>query len=107
MVDVNGHYATFRFYRPWAREVYLAGTFNNWRANELRMTPTGDGWWRAGLLLPPGDHRFRYIADGQWFTDYAAFGIEYGPLGPDSALHIPQQPDPVHCAAAVRVQAAA
>ncbi|MFB3893577.1 MAG: glycogen-binding domain-containing protein [Phycisphaerae bacterium] len=106
MVYVKGCYATFRFYRPRAREVYLAGTFNNWRPDELRMTPTGDGWWRAGLLLPPGDHRFRYIADGQWFTDYAAFGIEYGPLGPDSALHIPQQPGPFQ-RAAVRPQAAA
>jgi 1,4-alpha-glucan branching enzyme len=90
MVDVNGRYASFRFFRPQAREVYLAGTFNHWRPNELRMTSTGDDWWRAGLMLPAGEHRFRYVADGQWFTDYAAFGIHYGPLGPDSVLLVPQ-----------------
>ena len=107
MVDVNGCYATFRFYRPWAREVFLAGTFNNWRPDELRMASSGDGWWHASLLLPPGDYRFRYVADGRWFTDYAAFGVEYGPHGPDSILHVPRQDGLIRRAAAVRPQAAA
>lgn len=89
MVEVTGNYAVFRFFRPSASSVHLVGDFNRWRANELKMTPKGGGWWQASLLLPAGMHKFRYLADGQWYTDFAAFGVEWGPFGPDSTLHVP------------------
>ncbi len=88
MVEVKGDLATFRFFRPGVRNVHLVGDFTNWQVTELKLASSGDGWWHAGLRLPPGTHRFRYLADGQWFTDFAAFGIEYGPFGPNSILHI-------------------
>jgi hypothetical protein len=40
------------------------------------------------VYLCPGDFRFRYIADGQDFRDYAAFGIIPGPYGHDSVVHV-------------------
>ena len=43
----------------------------------------------AAINLPPGSYRFRYWADGQWFCDYAAFGVEPGPFGLDSVVRIP------------------
>ena len=52
------------------------------------MTPGLNGYWTAVLYLPQGDYKFRYRCDGQWFTDYAAFGIEYGPLGADSVIRV-------------------
>ncbi|HAU36983.1 MAG TPA: hypothetical protein DCX07_04630 [Phycisphaerales bacterium] len=88
MVDVHGHRAEFRFFRPGATKVYLAGDFNQWRGSELLMSPDGRGNWTAWLTLPAGDFRFRYVADGQWVPDYAAFGLEPGPLGPDSVVHV-------------------
>jgi len=80
----------FRFFRQGAQAVRIAGDFNNWTAHKLEMKPDGDGWWTAQALLPPGDHRFRYWVDGQWFTDYASHGIEYSPLGINSLLVIPK-----------------
>ena len=93
MVSVRGNLAEFRFFRPSAKCVQIVGDFNNWRPDQLRMQLCDDGWWQARLMLPPGTYRFRYNADGQWFTDYAAFGIEYGPFGQNSLLRVASNAD--------------
>lgn len=89
----------FRFYRPGVRDVRVVGCFNGWCTgasplSALRMRPAGDGWWVATAILPPGDHRFRYVADDQWYTDYAANGIEHGKLGINSLLYVPELAEP-------------
>jgi len=88
MVEVYDHCVAFRFLRPAATEVHLAGEFNDWRTGELPMQRDEQGCWTAALRLPTGDYRFRYCADGEWFCDFAAFGVEYGPFGPDSVVHV-------------------
>jgi 1,4-alpha-glucan branching enzyme len=88
MVTVYGRVAIFEFYRPQVAAVCLVGDFTRWQSGMLPMIRTGKGVWVASLRLPPGEYRFRYYADGQWFTDYAAFGVEIGPFGPDSLLRI-------------------
>jgi len=75
--------------------VEIVGDFNDWRPGELPMQPTGDGHWRAVLALPAGVFRFRYLADGEPFTDYAAFGLEpseQGDTGMDSVVRVPADP---------------
>ena len=67
----------FRFFRRDVQSVSVVGTFNAWQEGQTRMQPTGDGWWRAQLSLPDGLHQFRYLADGQWFTDFAAHGVDH------------------------------
>ena len=89
MISVQDNNVTFTFYRPHARSVHLVGDFNGWREAELAMQPTEAGHWRARLRLPPGTFKFRYRADGEWFADYAAFGIRYGPHGADGIVHVP------------------
>ncbi len=88
MVTVAGNRATFRFFRPHAARVWLIGEFSGWREGELAMVLDEEGFWRASLDLSPGSHRFRYVADGQAFADYASFGIEPGPFGYDSVIHV-------------------
>lgn len=97
MVQVKGEFATFRFFRPQAKCVHLAGDFNGWKENELAMVRTRDGYWYACVRLPEGNYRFRYCADGQWFTDYAAFGIEHGPYGLDSVVRVVELPPASPC----------
>jgi hypothetical protein len=75
----------FQFYRPDVRQVTVAGDFNGWQ-NSFHMSRGHDGWWRCQIELAPGTYRFRYLADGQWHTDYAAFGVEPGPYGWNSVL---------------------
>lgn len=90
MVTLKGEVVEFRFYRPEARQVHLAGDFNGWRGHDLPMSRTADGYWTAKVRLPAGEFKFRYLADGQWYCDYAAFGVEPGPYGMDSLVRVPQ-----------------
>jgi 1,4-alpha-glucan branching enzyme len=66
----------FRFLRPDAGEVALAGDFTAW-SPQLPMQRDASGWWTIRLALEPGDYRFRYVADGQWYTDFASNGVEF------------------------------
>ena len=88
MVTVRDGVACFRFFRPAAARVFLAGDFNGWRTDQLPMSRNADGYWEAQLLLPDGCYRFSYVADGQWYVDYASFGVEAGPAGLRSLLRI-------------------
>jgi 1,4-alpha-glucan branching enzyme len=92
MVTVTEDYVEFRFFRPGAANVHLAGEFNNWRNGELAMAQAADGHWVARMKLPAGEFRFRYCADGEWFADYAAFGVEPGRFGLDSVVRVPNRP---------------
>lgn len=88
MVTTQGNTVEFRFFRTDAKEVFLVGDFVDWQPHHCPMQDTGRGEWIARLRLPPGEYKFRYLADGQWFTDYAAFGVEYGPFGFDSLVRV-------------------
>jgi 1,4-alpha-glucan branching enzyme len=79
---------TFKFFRPEAFHVGLAGDFNGWQTHTLNMNKTANGWFECRLTLAPGTYRFRYCADGCWHTDYAAFGVEPGPFGYNSILNV-------------------
>jgi 1,4-alpha-glucan branching enzyme len=81
----------FRFFRPEARDVRVAGDFNGWSGESLHMRPAGNGWWTARVVLGSGEYRFRYVADGRWFTDYASNGVEFAKLGLNSLLIVPKQ----------------
>jgi 1,4-alpha-glucan branching enzyme len=74
-VRSNGE-VEFRFYREGVAEVAVAGDFTGWQQSAIPMRHEGNGWWVARARLGPGEYRFRYIADGQWFTDFASHGVE-------------------------------
>jgi len=88
MVNVDNGTVEFSFFRPQAQAVYLAGDFNEWRTDQLLMNRNGDGYWSCRMQLPAGVYKFRYCADGVWYTDYAAFGVEPGQFGMDSVLNV-------------------
>lgn len=43
----------FEFFAPEAREVYLAGSFNEWDFLTGLMKKNKNGYWRKTLLLKP------------------------------------------------------
>jgi 1,4-alpha-glucan branching enzyme len=53
-----------------AKQVILAGSFNNWDESAVRMKRSGDGW-EIHLSLAPGIYEYKFIADGQWMEDPA------------------------------------
>ena len=71
----------FCFYQREAQAVFLCGDFNGWHQTALPMTKMDGGWWNYRLHLGPGCYQFKYLAGRDWYLDYAAFGLERGPLG--------------------------
>ncbi len=58
-----------------ARQVILAGSFNDWNEHKQEMTRTPDGWI-CTLDLPGGKNSYKFIVDGKWITDPANPVIE-------------------------------
>lgn len=57
----------------WADRVCLAGDFNNWKQNDIRLQQVHSGNWQVSLDLLEGRvYEFCYIIDDQWRTDYHA-----------------------------------
>lgn len=83
----------FRFFRPGAAEVLLAGTFggdDDW-TKRISMRRELYGWWTLRLRLEPGEYRFRYVADGEWYTDFASNGVEFDQQVWNSILVVPER----------------
>lgn len=53
-----------------ARRMSVAGSFNDWKQDQIRMNKTVTGW-TVDLYLADGTHTYRYVADGRWFADAA------------------------------------
>ena len=62
----------FEFTDSAARNVCLAGTFNDWRPESSRMIPLGNGRWAKDLALAPGVYEYRIVVDGSWKPDPGA-----------------------------------
>lgn len=58
-----------------AREVALAGSFNDWSQHALKMRRTEAGW-AAEIPLTGGKHLYKFIIDGNWITDPANPRVE-------------------------------
>ena len=94
-VTQNGQ-VEFRFFRPNVNSVSIVGDFNGWNQHDVIMNGDGQGWWTASLPFGAGEYRFRYLADGQWFSDYASYGLELTKAGFMSVLHVPEQKGSQH-----------
>jgi 1,4-alpha-glucan branching enzyme len=56
--------------------VSVVGSFNDWTPGRHQLLPRRDGTRTVSVTLPPGEHRFRYLATGGvWFDDHAADGV--------------------------------
>jgi len=59
----------FYFKAPEAKEVYIAGDFNNWRTDENSRMELENDTWIKKMALFPGRYRYRFVADGRWIED--------------------------------------
>ena len=66
---------------PSAKEVAVAGTFNNWQASVTRLEPAPGGQWRGEIKLPPGRYEYLFVVDGQWMLDPTAHEAVPNPFG--------------------------
>ena len=78
----------FGYFKPEAREVFLVGSFNGW---DPRMTPLHRdrlGDWSIEVELPTGEHRYRFVVDGEWCDDPAAQQTVQNPYGGFDAIMV-------------------
>ena len=69
-VYVEGDYVVFQLegYQD-AKAVYLAGSFNGWKATTTKMEKK-DGKWVVKLKLGPGTYQYKFVVNGKdWITD--------------------------------------
>jgi 1,4-alpha-glucan branching enzyme len=60
---------TFRLEAPDAGKVLLVGDFTNWQQRPIALKKGTDGVWTASVGLPPGQHNYLFIVDGEWRDD--------------------------------------
>jgi hypothetical protein len=53
---------------PDAKAVFLAGDFNDWTPNGLKMSRVGNSWV-FNVHLSTGKHLYKFIVDGHWIKD--------------------------------------
>ena len=78
--------ACLEFIHPDAREVFVAGSFNDWSPTATPMIAAGDGRWVKKLVLPLGRHEYRFVVDGQWVDDPKANELVPNPHGGQNAV---------------------
>jgi hypothetical protein len=95
----------FRFFRPGVAGIEVAGNFKSLPDGRLAMTSQGDGWWVASAQLDAGEYRFRYVADGVWYTDFASHGVELFRDWWNSVLVVPAYKAPAATPTEIRIAA--
>jgi len=69
---------TYKPDRP-AKNIYLAGTFNDWNNMSHALTDSdGDGIYHADAIVPKGEHRYKFVIDGSYWTHDPASRILTG-----------------------------
>lgn len=82
----SGSAVLLETYQPDAIDVCVAGTFNNWQPQATPLVPLGNGKWSKELTLPAGRYEYRFVVDGQWFTDPKAKEVSTNPFGSENGV---------------------
>lgn len=60
---------TFRLEAPEARQVFVAGTFNEWEPEARALKRSKAGVWSTWMNLEPGRYEYLFVVDGEWRQD--------------------------------------
>ena len=62
--------ATFTFQHYPGKEVFLAGSFNNWDPKRNKLLETDrPGIYSISIMIARGRHEYKFIVDGVWYID--------------------------------------
>jgi chromosome partitioning protein len=81
---------TFSIEAPAATRVQLAGDFNGWTPDGSEMEAVGLVWKKT-LKLAPGRYRYRYVIDGEWYSDPHNAVVEPSPFGGEDSVLVLDQ----------------
>jgi len=79
---------TFSIPEDWAEnEVALAGDFNDWNTNDLKLEKKKNRWVTLVRLKPGKRYRFKYLVDGKkWVNDDLADRYEANKFGTEDSV---------------------
>jgi chromosome partitioning protein len=82
-VPISNLDGTLFVYRdPKARDVKLAGDFNDWIPDRGVVSfREEDGTWKMLVTLPSGNYQYKYLVDGEWCPDPSNPRVISNPLG--------------------------
>lgn len=60
---------TFEFEDAPGKEVFLAGSFNNWQMTTRMKEKEQSGTYSCRLLLEPGEYQYKFVVNGEWRLD--------------------------------------
>lgn len=79
----------FSVFAPEAKEVYVAGEFNNWSLDDNSRMAFNNGTWMKKINFFSGRYRYRFVIDGKWTEDPDNPVKEKNPYGDmDSLIEI-------------------
>jgi 1,4-alpha-glucan branching enzyme len=81
---------TFVYRASGAGDVFVAGSFNGWKADGIRLADTGGGVWSVVVSLDPGSYEYKFVVDGAWRHDPSNSATKpdgYG--GSNSVVEVP------------------
>jgi len=67
--------------KPEAKQVCVAGSFNEWKPERTPLVRMGNGRWVGDLAVKPGKHEYLFVVDGQWLPDPNAKESVQNPFG--------------------------
>lgn len=70
----------FQYYAPKAKEVLIAGDFNQWVGAPL-FRRSGNGLWQRVIPITKGAWRYKFLIDGEWKVDPSAGSEKENPFG--------------------------
>ena len=59
----------FEFRELPGREIFIAGSFNDWKPVKKLEDKNNNGIYRCRMLLFPGDYQYKFVVDGEWRID--------------------------------------
>ena len=78
----------FTLIAPEAKQVYVAGSFNDWDAHCTPLSKGVNGEWSGYFPLKPGTYEYRFVVDGVWNEDPAARASVPNPFGSNNSVVI-------------------
>lgn len=73
---------------PKAKEVILMGDFNKWDAKTHPMKRSKGGVWEKIVMVPPGRYEYKFLVDGQWWTDPRNPQTSYNRFGTENSVMV-------------------
>ena len=88
----NKHNQMFSICAPAAQRVQLVGDFTHWQSRPISLAKHDGGVWTTKVGLEPGEHRYRFLVDGEWQNDPDCSIRVPNPFGSqDSVVKVPEE----------------